>query len=222
MARQEDGKGNSFARSILRGVQLPAVIEIAKDTIEGGVDAILKDTAATIVPGVKILEYLVRLPSNVSNELFKRSVMGFIEAGDEATPEEWQEFAEKLEQQRGGLDHAGDVLMRSLANLDDQRKAKYLGMMYAAAAKGKISVQMMRRMHMILDRVYLPDLEAIAVYKRYEEFAFPLGADLLVSLQLITVTSEDWGQPFDDQIGASSRYSVSDLGHKMIQILELE
>lgn len=75
---------------------------------------------------------------------------------------------------------------------------------------------------MILDRVYLPDLEAIAVYKRYEEFAFPLGADLLVSLQLITVTSEDWGQPFDDQIGASSRYSVSDLGHKMIQILELE
>lgn len=222
MAKHDDSKGNSFARSILRGVQLPTVIEIAKDSAEAGVDAMLEDSFAAIIPGVKILEYLVRLPSNVSNELFKRSVMGFIEAGEEAKPEEWQKFIEKLEEQKGGLDRAGDILMRSLANLDDQRKAKYLGMIYAAAAKGKISVQMMRRMHMILDRVYLPDLEAIAVYKWSEQFTFRLGADLLVSLQLITVISEDWGQFYDDQVGADFRYSVSDLGQQMIQILELE
>ena len=163
MAKHDDSKGNSFARSILRGVQLPTVIEIAKDSAEAGVDAMLEDSFAAIIPGVKILEYLVRLPSNVSNELFKRSVMGFIEAGEEAKPEEWQKFIEKLEEQKGGLDRAGDILMRSLANLDDQRKATYLGMIYAAAARRELTISELKRCCMIIDRVYLDDLDEFAM-----------------------------------------------------------
>ena len=163
MAKHDDSKGNSFARSILRGVQLPTVIEIAKDSAAAGVDAMLEDSFAAIIPGVKILEYLVRLPSNVSNELFKRSVMGFIEAGEEAKPEEWQKFIEKLEEQKGGLDRAGDILMRSLANLDDQRKATYLGMIYAAAARRELTISELKRCCMIIDRVYLDDLDEFAM-----------------------------------------------------------
>ena len=127
--------------------------------MEAGVDAALGDSIAAVIPGVKILEFFVKLPSSVSNELFKRSVLAFIERGDDADPEQWEELVNKLEQEEGGLDRAGDVMMRSLSNLDETKKARYLGKLYAAAARKEISIEEMYRMQMVLDRAYLHDLE---------------------------------------------------------------
>ncbi|RCK36134.1 hypothetical protein TH9_05655 [Thalassospira xiamenensis] len=213
---------NSFASALFKGVRSREVIDIAKETIEAGVDAVMDDSIATVVPGVKILEYMVKLPSNVSNELFKRSVLCFLQAGDEADPEQWKELVDKLEQEEGGLDRAGDVILRFLAQTDDIRKSHYLGKIYAEAAKGNITIDEMYRMQSVVDRSYLNDIVTISRLPKYEfngEHYFgrnhmKYGAELLVTLELCRAKRIQ-----NNNNGSNDSFFITDIGHKLIKIL---
>ena len=218
---KNDKRDSKFPRDLIKGLGKPQLIEVAKETAEGALDAFLGDGAIQMIPGVKVLEYLARLPSNISNELFKQAVLSFLEAGEDADLDQWNTLVDELEQKEGQLDRAGELIIRFLANTDDTKKAKYLGKLYAAAARNIITIQELYRMQMILDRIYLPDLEGLPRFINYGEFEYPIGGYLLETLQVLVVVSEDFGQPYDDRIGADVRYQVTRLGRNLLRAIGL-
>lgn len=211
-------KNQSDETSYPSKINTDGLIEILLEGAEAGIDSLLKDSAFALIPGASIVGYALKIPSTLANSLFEKAATKFASAKCEADFEEWKTWTEKISQKEGGLDRAGEVLLRFLNTTDDSKKAHALGLVYAASARGKITVDEMYRMQMILDRIYWNDLEefALIVHKYGESIDEPYESHIFLGL-----LNRRGVQTLDD-IGGPDYGDLSDIGRKLLSIIAVD
>lgn len=211
-------KNQSDETSYPSKVYTDGLIEILLEGAEAGIDSLLKDSALSLIPGASIVGYALKIPSTLENSLFEKAATKFASAECEAEFEAWKAWTEKISQKEGGLDRAGEVLLRFLNTTDDSKKAHALGLVYAASARGTISVDEMYRMQMILDRIYWNDLEEFAytVHRYGESIDEPNESYIFLGL-----LNRRGVQTLDD-IGGPDYADLSDIGRKLLSIIAVD
>lgn len=136
---------------------------LAKDYAELAIDAISGNELIQAIPVFGTVFGLARGALSIHTALWEQKVLKFLSHTDGATEEEWTEFAEKLSNEKGGTSRAGEALLSHLERLDDSDKARLTGMLYVAAARGELTISELKRCCMIIDRVYLDDLDEFAM-----------------------------------------------------------
>lgn len=136
---------------------------LAKDYAELTIDAISGNEVIQAIPVVGTVFGFARGAMSIHSALWEQKVLKFLSQTDGATKEEWTEFVEKLSREKGGTSRAGETLLSHLERLDDTDKARLTGMLYVAAARGELTISELKRCCMIIDRVYLDDLEEFAM-----------------------------------------------------------
>ncbi|OKH88090.1 hypothetical protein [Thalassospira sp. TSL5-1] len=200
--------------SMLSAFNKSDFIEIGLEGAEGGIDALFNDYVLALIPGASFAKLVLKLPKTLHNRLFERALIGFLSAGDDVDHEEWAAWVRKLEQKDGGLDRAGQILLRTLSAIDDAEKARYLGMIYAAAAKQQITIDDMFRMQMVLDRAYLPDVANLALQVHHSTGGLPSATEAMIFLGLV---SREFGTTMDE-LGLVF-YSPTELGFKFLAVI---
>lgn len=136
---------------------------LAKDYAELAIDAISGNEVIQAIPVVGTVLGLARGAMSIHSALWEQKVLKFLSQTDGASKEEWTEFVEKLSSEKGGTSRAGEALLSHLERLDDTDKARLTGMLYVAAARGELTISELKRCCMIIDRVYLDDLDEFAM-----------------------------------------------------------
>jgi hypothetical protein len=188
--------------------------EIGLEGGERGLVALLNDDVVALIPGATIAKTVLKLPKTLHNRLFERALIGFLSVGDDVDHEEWAAWVRKLEQKDGGLDRAGQILLRTLSAIDDAEKARSLGMVYAAAAKQQITIDDMFRMQMVLDRAYLPDIANLALQVHHSAGGLSSATEAMIFLGLV---NREFGTTMDE-LGLVF-YSPTELGLKFLAVI---
>lgn len=219
-------KKSSLGQKVMAMLTDENAQSLAKDYSELAVDALIENEAIKSIPVVGTIVSLAKAGHSVHVALWEKKVLQFLSSADGASQNEWSEFAEKLIETEGGTDRAGEVLLHHLERLDDTEKARLSGMLYAAAATGKITIEELKRFCMILDRVYLPDLRDHAAYSSFEGNTHP-GREQLVTLGILTFEIAQSGDRQPDVYvnslpilgNPTRRYNLTPVGKKMLKYI---
>lgn len=210
-------------KSIWQPIRKSKILEVAEDGLEILIDGQLVETELLKqVPLVKTISAISSDYREFQLRKLKRRLIRFLQEGaDQATEEQWVRFAKELEEQEGGAEKVGEILIDHLEALDRTEKAIYSARIFSAAARKEISVHSMHRMLMVLERSYVPDFKYIEKYQDDGNFVMHYGQDLMASLGIIEESIEDLEGGTLNSVKPRYRYVVTEFGKEILVAIGL-
>ena len=143
-ASKEDGRNKLF--------------EVAKSAKD-----VLISLADICFPIASVVDKGYACVNEISNALFYKKLWRFLNEleRDNVSDEEINSFLEKIDDKK---DEIAEFMLNLINSAESEEKAKVLGIIYKAAIKGKVEIDMMLRLCSIAHRAYVRDFYALPNY----------------------------------------------------------
>lgn len=155
-------KEKSTEISVFESLSSPSLGQLASDSIEVALDAVLEDGILRDIPIVGALINSGRAVIGIRDKLFAKKVLEFLGQIASMPMDKRQEFANSMANQKGGPEKLGAAIVLLIERADDLRKPILFGRIFLAGANGIIPLSDVFRLCSAVDRVYVDDLDVLA------------------------------------------------------------
>ena len=145
--------------SILKGACNPKITDLAVQLGEIGLDALMDEGILKQIPVLKSIIACKKTWEAIHDRLFLRKVAGFILACPDFSEAEREQFANQHLSDANAAKRLGDGIVLILDKLDDLEKPQMIAKIFAALVRGKISLDVFRRLAAAIDIGFMDDLK---------------------------------------------------------------
>ncbi len=211
--------------------------DISKDLVESSIDSFLSDGILKEIPIVKSILGIIKVSSNISEYLFLKKIISFLNEIKEIDPKKRKEEIDKIDSSERYRIKVGEKLLYILDRSDDYEKAEYIAKLFVALLEEKISYDDFIRGSNAINTLSIPDFRLFLSYNEYKdtvwyernrEIIYIEDASLFVAVGLMFFDTEDiivddsnqHGNPFNVK-GGKLEPIFSSLGNKVRAIFKV-
>lgn len=203
--------------------------DISKDLVEASIDSLLADGILKEVPIVKSIIGIVKVSSNISEYLFLKKIISFLNEIKEIDPKKRKEEIDKIDSSEKYRIKVGEKLLYILDRSDDHEKAEYIAKLFVALLERQISYDDFIRGSNAINTLSIPDFKLFLSYDKNKDTIYLEDASLFVAVGFMFFYSEDVNVEDNDDYESYNKYKVrgggldsefSSLGNKIKSIFK--
>ena len=189
--------------------------ELALDIAETSIDCILDEGILHDIPLIGIAYKCARIGYSISDRIFMAKIVRFVEALDQISPDEKEEFRKKIEEDPEMQKRVGESLVLILNKFDDLKKPQMLTIAFRAFIRGEINYEQFRRICVAIDICLISDLEKFSIpdYSRDQTLLEHLNGTGLVMNSSKSVS--EYGNV------VINRLEISEIGHMFQELYKI-
>ena len=152
--------------AVVKVLQTNSSIELAKDYIELGIDALLESGALQDIPLVNTVVGIFNLGGSVRDQMLASKLLRFIHQLSEVSHKERLAMVEKLNNNEHFSGRVGAVIIEILDRMESDEKPELAAKCFAAYARDELSFEEFRRILFALERIPSFDIEKLEPFSR--------------------------------------------------------
>lgn len=199
---------------ITKVLQSSDLKDLSVDVAEMTLDSITENALLREIPIVKTLLSIIEVTQNISNYLFLKKIVAFLNNIKGVSARKRKQMIAKIDNSGEYKTKVGESLLGLLDKCEDTEKASYLGTWFAAYLRGKISYGMFLCGAHIIERVFLPDLQYFIMQDEDWMMVEDAAEEIAAGLFYIDFTTAFWDIR-DVAAGKKDPKNVGDAGAKI-------
>lgn len=177
-----DKKDSQRGSAVVNVLQSDSMVDLGKEFLELGFDAVLESGALQEIPIVNTLVGMFSVAGIVRDEIFANKLLRFLSQLSEIPKKDRIAMVEKLNQDDKFSGRTGAALIEILERMESERKPELAAKCFAAYAREEISFEELRRILFALERVPSFDIEKLGKFaKMTMEDSVKLDESLLLA-----------------------------------------
>ena len=149
---------DNLGAAIVKGACQAESKDVVIDLAQFGLRELLGGDVLKEIPVIKTVVACYKVPLAVRDQLFLRKVAGFLRAVPDFTTEEKEKFLREHLADPKKVNKLGETIILLLDRLDDMDKLQMLAKVFAALVRGKIPLEIFRRLATAIDQGAVADL----------------------------------------------------------------
>lgn len=196
--------------------------DISKDLVESSIDSFLTDGVLKEIPVVKSIIGVIKVSSNISEYLFLKKIVSFLNGIKDINPQKRKKVIDKIDTSKKYRIRVGEKLLYILDRSDDYEKAEYIATLFVALLEEQITYDDFIRGSNAINTLSIPDFKLFLSYDTKKDIIYLEDSTLFVAVSLMFFDTEDiivddgnqYGNPFN-VTGGKLKPIFSALGDKI-------
>lgn len=175
-------KDTQRGSAIVKVLRSDSVVDVGKEYLEIGVDALLDSGALKEIPLVNTVMGIFNVAGTVRDQLLATKLLRFLSQLSEVPQEERTAMVDKLNESTQFAGRAGAAVIEILDRMESEKKPELAARCFAAYARDEISFEELRRILLALERIPSFDIEKLGIFSKAPiEDSQKMGEELLLS-----------------------------------------
>lgn len=206
-----EDKDESLEVNMITSIATSEFKDVSIDFSEIGIDLFLDEGILKDIPIIGSIAKLYSGGVTIKEKIFEKKVIEFLYHLDHFASNEKVQFVLRIKEDKKFERKVGEHLLIVLDRIDDINKTKILAKLFASYISSKIEYDLFLRFSSIMDKIFLPDLNKLPLYRKISS-----SEDSFVSSSL-----ESQGLVYASVIGGDgNKYSITELGELLLKTLE--
>ncbi len=157
-------KDTKPGRALISAIKSESVVELGKEYVELGLDALLESKALESIPFVNTLVGVYKTAGHIRDQIFTDKLVHFLNPLSEMTESERIEMTDRLNDDDKFAGKAGASLIEIIDRMESEKKPELVASFLKAFAREDIDFNTLRRLLYALERVPAFDIEQLAEF----------------------------------------------------------
>lgn len=142
--------------------------DISKDLVESSIDSFLTDGVLKEIPVVKSIIGVIKVSSNISEYLFLKKIISFLNGIKDIDPQKRKKVIDKIDISKKYRIKVGEKLLYILDRSDDYEKAEYIATLFVALLEEQITYDDFIRGSNAINTLSIPDFKLFLSYDNHQ------------------------------------------------------
>ena len=152
--------------AVVKVLQTNSSIELGKEYVELGIDALLESGALKDIPLVNTVVGIFNIGNSVRDQMLASKLLRFIHQLSEVPHKDRLSMVEKLNDNERFSGRVGAVIIEILDRMESDKKPELAAKCFAAYARDELSFEEFRRILLALERIPSFDIEKLEPFSR--------------------------------------------------------
>lgn len=158
---KKNSESDNIEIKLIDEISNSAIENIAIDISEVALDSILEEGVLRDLPGLNIVNGLIRTTKNIREKIFAKKILLFLQSLNDCELSKRQSFVKQIDSNPKEKQRIGETLIAILERIDNFEKPKIIGNLFKAYLMEMINYEEFVKMSSIVNRIDLNDIKLL-------------------------------------------------------------